>query len=64
MRILSLNAKLWREKEFRGYSSAGRASRSQEDFKNQDWFFPIWTRLDSLPVFEELTVVEHSFLLD
>src|SRR5882724_13445092 len=29
MRILSLNAKVRREKEFRGYSSAGRASRSQ-----------------------------------
>src|SRR5262249_13890603 len=27
--ILSLRAKLWREKEFRGYSSVGRASRSQ-----------------------------------
>ena len=29
MRILNLRVKLWRAKKFRGYSSAGRASRSQ-----------------------------------
>ena len=29
MKSLNSRAKLWREKECRGYSSAGRASRSQ-----------------------------------
>jgi hypothetical protein len=29
MRILNSRVKLWRAKKFRGYSSAGRASRSQ-----------------------------------
>ena len=32
MRILNSRVKLWRTKKFRGYSSVGRASRSQRDF--------------------------------
>jgi len=31
---------------FRGYSSVGRASRSQEDFRFSAWFSLIWTHLD------------------